>query len=114
MVRTWKDLKGIKYRFLEHSVPKYAKIHTHLNNIYQGPVDGATFADIFTDDIARDVLKPNCASLILDAIWEIVNNRASVMTEKDHLKGIMTGCKTKLVMNFMVGTDKKFLSFILI
>ena len=67
MVCTWKDLKGIKYRFLEHSVPKYVKIHTLLNDIYLGPVDGATFEDIFTDE-AWDTLKPNCTSLMLDDI----------------------------------------------
>ena len=63
---------------------------------------GATFDDFFTDD-TKTTLKPNCASLILDAIWEIVNNQTAPITKKAHLTGLMTGCKTKLVMNFMIG-----------
>ena len=111
MVRTWKDdLKGIQYNFLPHSVNKYVRIHTLLNDIYQSKIDDTAFNDIFTDD-TKTALKPNCASLILDAIWQVVTNRAAPMTESTHLTGLMAGCKTKLVMNFIVGTTKTFVPF---
>ena len=111
MVRTWKDnLKGIKYNFLPHNVTNYVKIHAILNDIYQSQIVGAAFDDLFADD-TKTALKPNCASLTLDAIWQIVTDRAAPMTETNHLTGLMAGCKPKLVMNFMVGTTKTFVPF---
>ena len=64
MVRTWKDdLHGIKFKFLEHSIPEFAKIHEVMNGLYKSEVDDTAFHDLFTDE-NRDALKTNCASLL--------------------------------------------------
>ena len=110
-VQTWKDLKGIDFKFLKHSAPKYADIHYHLNSVYQGQVENSSFADIFTDT-ARTALQPDCAKMIRDAIWDIVTRRASPETsDKQHLTSLITGCKTKLVMQFDVGSRPKFIDY---
>ena len=54
-------------------------------------------------------MKPNCTLLLLDAIWEIVTDRATATDKHEHIKAMITGCKTKLAMTFMVGTKKQYL-----
>ena len=100
MVLTWKDLKGIEFKFLKHSVPKYADIHDNLNSVYTGQVEGTTFADIFSD-VPQTALKPDCATMVRDSIGEIVTFRASpATTDKSHLTTPITGCENKRVMQF--------------
>ena len=68
MVQTLKDdLQGIEYKLLKHLVPELSNIHTVMNDIYKSEDEGDAFHDLFTNE-ARDTLKPNCASLLLDAI----------------------------------------------
>ena len=67
VTRKLKDLRGIEFKFLKHSIPKYAEIHHHLNSVYTGQVENTTFADIFTD-ASRTALKPDCATMVKDAI----------------------------------------------
>jgi hypothetical protein len=74
-------------------------------------VEHTSFADIFTDT-ARTALKSDCATMVRDAIWEIVTKCASpATTDKPHLTTLITGCKTKLVMQFDVDSQPKYLDY---
>ena len=114
MARTWKDdLQGIEFKFLKHSVPEFSDIHMVMNDLYKAEVEGDSFHELFTDK-CRDILKPNCASLLLDTIWIIVTNQATATDKADYLKNIITSCKTKFAIIFSVlGSDnttwKKYL-----
>ena len=102
VLRTWKDdLHGIKFKFLKHSNPTFKEIHEVMNGIYKSEVDDKVFHDIFTDE-NRDTLKTNCASLLLDAIWQLVTDRATTTDNAGYLKNIILGCKTKLAITFSV------------
>ena len=80
-----------------------------MNDIYKSKVEGDTFNDLFTDE-AQDTLKPNCVSLLLDIIWQIITDQATTADKTDYLKSIIIGCKTKLAITFTVlehNTDRK-------
>ena len=72
-----------------------------MNDTYKSEVEGDTFQDLFTNE-AREILKPNCASLLLDAIWEIVTDQATATDRANCLKNIIVGCKAKLAVTFTV------------
>ena len=74
--KSWKtDIKGIEFSFLKHSVPAFWNAHNVLNDIYSYVVDKESFQNLLTDD-SMDTLKPDCATLLLDSIWDIIQSRA--------------------------------------
>jgi hypothetical protein len=57
-----------------------------------------------------DTVKPDCASLLLDSIWDIIQSRADDQEQPDRLKSIIVKCKSKLSMTLWInihGVDKK-------
>ena len=87
--KSWKnDIQGIGFSFLKHSVPTYWNAHTVLNDIYNGEAEGDPFRNPLTSD-SMDTVKPDCASLLLDAIFDIIQSMADDQGQPDRLKSII-------------------------
>ena len=72
-----------------------------MNGLYKSEVDDKAFHALFTDE-NRDTLKTDCASLLLNAIWQLVTDRAIATANAGYCKNIIIRCKTKLAITFSV------------
>ena len=97
-IRTWADLRGIKFEFLQHSNQDYSHIYDVLNASYSQVITGANYTSLFTSP-QMNVLENNCAKLLLDAIFELIRARA-VATAPENLDFIISGMKTRLPITF--------------
>ena len=89
-VRTWVDLQGIKFKFLQHSNQAYSHIHDALNASYSNIITGTDYDSLFTTP-AKDVLQNNCAKLLLDAIYELITARPVITAPPSYLDFIVSG-----------------------
>ena len=97
-VRTWADLRGIKFEFLQHSNQDYSHIHDVLNASHSQVITGADYTSLFPSP-EMTALENNCAKLLLDAIFELIRAR-DVVTAPEYLNFIISGMKTNLPMTF--------------